>query len=253
MRQLLMLPLLMPLLWGAPAAAATDCVSPPELIDSGPLPGVAAGITSGTLRVLAVGSASILGLGTSSPAAAWPVRLEAELLARLPGKAVTVAVMGGRGLTATDQLALIRDAIRQVQPNVVIWQAAATEAMRGFEVAELADALARGLTRLKARPFLDAVLVDLQFSRFLRANADIEPYRETLRVASAAHGAPLFRRYDLMQSWADAGSVDVERASRATRTQEVDRLNACLAQAFASFLLDGARDAGAIIEGASPP
>ncbi len=252
MRRILTLSLLLLFLGFLPARAATDCAIPDEMIDSGPLPGIASGIASGSLRVLAVGSASILGLGTSNPAAAWPARLEVELAARLPGKTVTVSVMGGRGLTASDQLALIRDAVRAAQPSVVIWQAAATEAMRGLEVAEMSDALARGLARLKARPALDAVLVDLQFSRFLRANADIDPYREALRVASAAHGAPLFRRYDLMQAWADAGTVDVERASRAGRTEAVDRLNDCLAQALATFLLDGARDAGATIAGVSP-
>lgn len=249
MQRFAALGLLLSLLGGPPAWAAQDCATPPEMIDSGPLPGVAAGIASGTLRVLAVGSASVLGLGTSSPAAAWPIRLEADLAARLPGKTVIVSVLGGRGLTGSDQLALIRDAVRAQQPNVVIWQAAATEAMRGLEVSELSDVLSRGLTRLRARPGLDAVLVDLQFSRFLRANADVDPYREALRLASVAYGAPLFRRYELMQAWADAGTVDVERAPRAQRAQAVDRLNECLAEAVATFLLDGARDANA---GASP-
>lgn len=241
---LLLFSMLLSLL-GAPVALASApvCPSPDEFLDSGPLPAVAAAIAHGQLRVLAVGSASILGLGTSGPNAAWPVRLEATLAERLPQVQVTVDVQGGRGLTAADQLAMIRDSVRRAQPDLVIWQAAATEATRGLEVAELAETLSRGLSRLKARPDIDSMLMDLQFSRFLRANVNVWPYLEALRYASAANGAPLFRRYDLMQAWADAGTVDVEHVDRAHRTPEVDRLNECLAQAMASFLIDGARDA----------
>ena len=99
-----------------------------------------------------------------------------------------------------------------------------------------------GLDRLRTRG-IDAVVMDLQFSRFLRANADVTAYREALEMAAAAGAAPLFDRYELMKAWADADRVDVERAPRERRTQAVDRLNDCLGRALAIFLLDGMREA----------
>lgn len=229
----------------APSApAATDaeaCGAPAELLESGPLPAAAAAIAQGRLRVLAVGPASVLGPGTSGPAAAWPARLEALLATRLPpGTRVEVAARGGRGLTAADAAATIAaESAHPARPDLVLWLAGTVEAVRGLEVDEMVERLTEGLERLRADGGGDAVLVDPQFSRFLRANADVGPYREGLRAAAAAQGAPVFNRYDLMHHWAETETVDVERAPRAGRTAATDRLNDCLARALAAFILDG--------------
>ena len=60
----------------------------------------------------------------------------------------------------------------------------------------------------------DVVLVDPQFSRFLRANADLDPYEAALQQVSAMPGVVLFRRFDVMRSWAEDGEIDLERAGR---------------------------------------
>lgn len=231
------------LLQGAPVAATSlPCATPADLLESGPLPQTASAAALGRLRILAVGSASVLGPGSSGPEAAWPARFAVMLRSALPGLEVAVEARGGRGLTARDQWAIIADALRGTPPDLVLWQAAATEAMRGLETAELADSLREGLERLAARG-VDTVLIDLQFSRFVRAHADIEPYQDVLRVASAAFGAPLFRRYEAMQAWAQAGSVDIERTPRADRQRATDLLNACIAAALAAFVTDGIAEA----------
>ena len=81
--------------------------------------------------------------------------------------------------------------------------------------------------------------MDPQFSRFLRANANVEPYREAMRLAAAANNAPLLRRYELMHAWAEADKVDLERAPRSAKVATADRLNDCLAQAMAALLARG--------------
>ena len=60
----------------------SGCGAPEEWLQSPPLPAVAAALTQGRLSILAVGTASITGAGTSAPAAAWPGRLEALLRER---------------------------------------------------------------------------------------------------------------------------------------------------------------------------
>ncbi|MBW8269552.1 GDSL-type esterase/lipase family protein [Caldovatus aquaticus] len=220
------------------------CGAPADLLRAGqPLGGVASAIATGRLRILAVGSASVLGPGASDTAASWPRRLEALLRERLPHVEVVVEVRGGRGLTATDQWALIAEALRHgPRPDLVIWQAGATEAARGLPVDSLTEGLLPGLDRLRTLG-VDTVVMDLQFSRFLRAHADVNAYREALAMAAAGAEAALFPRYELMRAWAEAERVDVERAPRDRRVAMVDALNDCIARALAEFLLDGVREA----------
>lgn len=228
----------------APVARAEPppCVTAPEMLDAAPLPATAAALTLRRVRILVVGSASAFATGPAGAETAWPMRLRDLLADRRPEVAVQVELRGGRGLNTADQWVLIEEAVRRERPDLVLWQPGAVETMRGSDTADLSNTLGEGLARLK-RLGVDAVVVDQQFSRFLRANADVTPYREALRIAAGAHGASLFRRYDMMQGWAESGAVDVERAPRERRGVVLDRLNECLARAMAMFLRDGVRDA----------
>lgn len=235
---LAVLPLLAALSAGARAGDAA-CGAPLELLDpGGPLPATARTVAARELRVVVVGSASVLGPGTSGPSAAWPARLEALLVARYPDLKVETALRGAPGLTAADSLAMVREELRRAPSQLVLWQTGAVEAARNLDLDEFAATLDAGLARIHVAG-ADAVLIDPQFSRILRANANVEPYREAMRLAAAAHNAPLVRRYDLMHAWAEADKVDLERAPRSARVAAADRLNDCLAQAIAALLARG--------------
>jgi acyl-CoA thioesterase I len=201
-------------------------------------------VAAGALRMVVVGSASVLGPGTSGPAAAWPARLEALLAARYPGLKIETVLRGAPGLTAADSLAMIREELRRAPTHLVLWQTGTVEAARNLDLDELAATLDMGLKRVNVAG-ADAVLIDPQFSRTLRANANVEPYREAMRLAAAAHNAPLVRRYDLMHAWAEADKVDLERAPRSGRVAAADRMNDCLAQAVAALLVAGIEEAKA--------
>ena len=223
----------------AEEAAGPACGAPPELLEAGvPLPAAARAVSNGRLRIVVVGSASVLGPGTSGPAAAWPARLERLLSDRYPGLKVEAVVRGAPGLTAADGAAMIQEELKRAPTHLVIWQTGAVETARNLDLDELAATLDSGLGQVDAAG-ADAVLVDPQFSRVLRANANVEPYLEAMRLAAAAHNAPLVRRYDLMQAWAEADKVDLERAPRPKRVAATDRLNDCLAQAVAAVLASG--------------
>jgi len=246
-RALVLLSVLAPVLAAGGAGAADDaaCGAPPELLEPGaPLPATARAVAAGHLRVLAVGSASVLGPGTSGPAAAWPARLEAMLAARYPGLKVETVLRGAPGLTAADSIAIILEELRRAPAHLVLWQTGAVEAARNLDLDELAATLDTGLAQIGAAGS-DAVLIDPQFSRFLRANANVEPYREAMQLGAAAHNTPLVRRYDLMHAWAEAEKVDLERAPRSARVATADRLNDCLAQAITELLVRGIEEAKA--------
>jgi len=238
------LALLLGLILSLPAAAAQGpgCGAPDEWLQSPPLRATATGISTGRLSILAVGSASVLGAGTSTPAAAWPARLEALLRERRPDLDLRFEVRGARGSTATDQWQQIHEAMRAGPIDLVIWQAGTTEALRSLPIDDMAATIGQGLERLHARG-IDAVLMGMQFSRFLRANVDVDPYRDALRVLAGAGHAGFFSRFDIMRAWAEAGTVDVERTARDRRTAEIDKLNDCLARALAAFIRDGVEEA----------
>jgi acyl-CoA thioesterase-1 len=229
-----MLPLL--LLGTLPAAAAAapsapppaTCPTPADLVTATlPLSATAAAIHAGKLRILALGSASILGPGTSGAGAAWPQRLATLLRAGHPGLDVEIEVQ------------IIESALQPPSPALVIWQTGAVEAIRNLPTDDLTDALDAGLAAIHGAG-ADAILVDQQFSRFLRANTDIDSYRADLRVAAAAGGALLLRRYELMRLWADdQAGLDLEHAPKAKRAAVADRLNLCIAVAMNRLIESG--------------
>jgi hypothetical protein len=238
MRRLLALLVGLSLAWPVAAAQGPGCGAPEEWLQSPPLRATATGIATGRLRILAVGSASVSGPGVTTAAAAWPARLEALLRERRPDLALSFEVRGARGSTAADQWRQIEEALRAGPVDLVIWQAGMTEAVRGLPIEDMAGTIAQGLERLHARG-VDAVVMGIQFSRFLRANAEVDPYRDALRVLATAGHAGFFSRYDIMRAWAEAGTVDMERAQRDRRAAEIDKMNDCLARALGAFLRDG--------------
>jgi hypothetical protein len=239
----------------AQAAAATTstqgasdttlgCGAPAELqeTDGIALPATARAVQEGRLRILVIGSASVFGPGTSGPQAAWPARMEAILARRFPGLAVEVVVRGGRGLMAQETATLLAAELPALRPHLVLWQSGTVEAVRAIEPDRMRDALNEGVARTLAAG-ADLVLLDQQFSRFLRANTNIDVYRDAIRLVATAHGVPVLRRYELMRFWAETDRVDLERAPREMRVVVADRLNACLGGAVAALVLDGIAEA----------
>ncbi len=203
MRAVLALVAALSLAWPVAAAQGPGCGAPAEWLESPPLRATATGIATGRLRILAVGSASVSGPGVTAPAAAWPARLEELLRERRPDLSLSFEVRGMRGTTAADQWRMIEEALRAGPVDLVIWQAGMTEAVRGLPLDDMAAAMTRGLDRLHARG-IDVIVMGIQFSRFLRANAEVDPYRDALRVLATNGHAGFFSRYDIMRAWAEA-------------------------------------------------
>jgi len=231
------------LVLAAPVRAAETCVPPPELVETtSALPATAQAIAAGRLRILVGGSASVLGPGTSGAAAPWPQRLEALLRARHPGLEIALVVKGARGLTASEIARTLNTEAAKDPPALVLWQTGTVEAARGLDVDQFVASLLEGIEMLQAT-HADVVLVDLQFSRFLRANAQVDAYLDAMRVVAAANGVPLFRRYEIMQGWAESDALDLERAKSGDRVAATDRLNDCLARAADRLLAAGVAEA----------
>ena len=221
-----------------------------------------------TLRVLAVGSATMFGAdatlspgtvtsqglaNTAPPTApvtklitqdasdrAFPWQMAHALEAAVPGLKVVVVVRGGRGMSASDMLTEMRRELAAGQYQLVLWQTGTVEAVRNSPPGEFAQVLSDGAEAVEAAK-ANLVLIDSQYSRFLQTNSNLDPYSQALQTTAALPGVLLFHRFDLMRSWVNDGQIDLERTPRGERKRMVDTLHACIGQHLARMVLSGAR------------
>ena len=238
------------------AAAADDCSAPEALTaDAAPLPHVAAALKpGGHLDVLVVGSATVFSPGalqrprfrqmlgldpakpsTTSPVVTFPQQMANLLRSKYPDLTVTVTVKGGRGMAAAEMLDILRTEVAAHPYQLVIWQTGTVEAIKHVPASNFTQTLSEGAAAV-AQAGADLVLVDPQFSRFLLAHTDLDPYAEVMRQAAARPNAFLFQRFDLMRFWAEAGRIDLERTPRGQRVKMVSMLHACLGEQLARMV-----------------
>jgi len=234
----------------------------------GALPRVTAALKSGTLHILAVGSATMFGpdaslqpgtvtsqslartpvtasvppvqkldIGTD---AAFPFKMAAALNAAIPTLKVDVVLRGGRGLSAADMLSLINSELKTGVYQLVLWQTGTVEAVRNTPSGEFAQVLSEGVEAVEAAG-ANLVLIDPQYSRFLQTNSNLDPYTQALQQTAAMPGVVLFHRFDLMRAWANDGQLDLERTPRADRRKTVEMLHVCLGDHLARLVLAGTR------------
>ena len=248
-----------------PAFAADRCAAPDELTANiSPLPHVASVLKQGsTLNVLTVGSATVfspteslqpgtvtglaLGLGNGprngdlmASDAAFPFQMGKALQQAIPGLTVTVTVKGGRGMLASEMLDIIRSELAAHHYQLVIWQTGTVEAVRNIPAGTFYQTLSDGSAMI-ADAGADLVIVDPQFSRFLHANADLDPYSQSMQQVAAQPGVILFHRFELMRYWSGEGQIDLERTAKSQRVKTVEALHACLGGSLARMVAASAR------------
>jgi hypothetical protein len=138
-------------------------------------------------------------------------------------------------------LPILRDELTTHHYDLVLWQTGTVEAVHGLRPDILHGVLQDGADAV-ASAHADLVLIDPQFSRFLRANADLNPYETVLEQMADSLAVTLFHRFDLTQGWVNSGQVDLERVDRDKRDTTIALLNDCLGQALARYVLAGAAE-----------
>jgi hypothetical protein len=218
---------------------------------SAPLARVADALAGpGTVDILAIGSGSTVGetgksMGSAftyrTPAASFPFRMLDALQAMKPNAHFHLTVKGGRDMTAETMYATLLQELAAHHYDLVIWQTGTVEAVRGLRPEVLRDVLEQGVEAAQ-KADADVVLIDPQFSRFLRANTDMNPYEVVLEQIAGMPDVSLFRRFDLTQAWVENGQIDLERVGHDKRDKTIALLNTCLGHALARFVLTGAEE-----------
>jgi acyl-CoA thioesterase-1 len=231
------------------AETGSACAIPAGLtVPSAPLTRVGAALTKkGGLDILALGSGSTVGengvsggpaLNFRTPESSFPYRMVGALRMMRPALRFNLTVQGGRSMTADSMLPILRRELASHHYDLVLWQTGTVEAVQGLRPDALRGVLQDGADAAEAA-HADLVLIDPQFSRFLRANADLSPYETVLVQMTNSQSVTLFHRFDLTQGWVNSGQVDLERVSREMRDKTIVSLNECLGRALARFVLAG--------------
>lgn len=231
------------------AAQGLACQMPEDAVTpSSPLSNTAAALSkTHALDILALGSGSTVGdsgnaagpaLSIQTPQRSFPYRMVEALHGMRPGVQFNLTVQGGKSMTAEEMLAILKREIQVHHYDIVLWQTGTVEAVHGVRPDALRGVLEDGADAV-AQVHADLVLIDPQFSRFLRANVDVGPYETVLRQLTSSPEVTLFPRFDLTQTWVGTGEVDLERVSRDQRDKTIGLLNDCLGQALARFVLAG--------------
>jgi acyl-CoA thioesterase-1 len=155
-----------------------------------------------------------------------------------PRAQFNLTVKGGRNMTADAMYSTLVQELAGNHYDLVLWQTGTVEAVRGARPQMLREVLEQGVdAAVKAEA--DVVLIDPQFSRFLRANTDMNPYEMVLEQIAGMPGVSLFRRFELTQGWVSSGQIDLERVGQDKRDKTIALLNTCLGHALARYVLTG--------------
>jgi hypothetical protein len=190
------------------------------------------------LDILVVGSASVLGPDGSQPEDGFPYKMAQMLKSAAPQTDITMTFRGGKGVTVETMRTALIQALAAHPYQLILWQTGTVEAVRGLPPEALFDTISG--TAATFHDKTDLILIDPQFSRLLRANTNITPYENALERVAALPGVTLFHRFELMRTWADRGSLDLERAAPSERKMTTMHLHACLGRALARLVLAGA-------------
>jgi acyl-CoA thioesterase-1 len=152
------------------------------------------------IKIVAIGSSSTAGAGASSPDAAYPSRLEAELTEHFLWHDVTVLNRGVNGEEAGDMLERFETSVIAEKPDLVIWQTGTNWVLRDRPLDPKAVLLHEGLARLKAI-HSDVILVDPQYAPKVIAKADAEGMVSQIAATAKEQSVDVFRRFALMKRW----------------------------------------------------
>jgi lysophospholipase L1-like esterase len=197
----------------------------------GSLPHVAAKLVAGKpVVIVAFGSSSTWGTGTSSPEFTYPNRLAAQLRRQYPGADITVVNRGKGGEDAPEMMKRLQTEVIDMSPDLVIWQVGTNAVLRNLDPAETAKLVEEGIGRIQAAG-ADLVLVDPQYSPAVNAKAENASRMVQLlgKVAELRH-VGFFPRFEVMRDWHEKQSMPFDSFVVADGLHMNDWGYACFAQ-----------------------
>ena len=195
------------------------------------LPRVASELAAGEpVVIVAFGSSSTQGHGSTSPDFTYPNRLAAQLRRQYPTADITVINAGKGGEDAPEMMKRLQTAVLDRNPDMVIWQVGTNAVLRNLDPVETVKLVEEGIARIRATG-ADLVLVDPQYSPAVNARAESASKMINLlgKVAELRH-VGIFPRFEVMRDWHEKQAIPVESFVIADGLHMNDWGYACFAQ-----------------------
>jgi lysophospholipase L1-like esterase len=197
----------------------------------GSLPHVASKLAAGEpVVIIAFGSSSTVGYGTTSPEFTSPNRLAAQLHRQYPSADITVVNRGQGGEDAPEMMKRLQVAVLDMKPDLVIWQVGTNAVLRNLDPGETAKLVEEGIARIQAAG-ADLVLVDPQYSPRVNERAESASKMVKLlgKVARLRH-VGFFPRFEVMREWHEQQAIPIDNFVIADGLHMTDWGYACFAQ-----------------------
>jgi acyl-CoA thioesterase I len=192
------------------------------------------GSAGAPLDILAIGSSSTEGVGATSPANAYPAKLEEEL-ERRTGVDFDVKNAGVGGELAAKTLERLKSALKSRWARLVIWQVGTNDAIDGVDEALFRATVESGVAAARAAG-VPLVLVDPQFTLKSPDPARYERYVEIVDTIGAKDRVPVLSRYAMMKKWGAKGVKALSSLLSRDGLHMSDLGYRCLAHALADAI-----------------
>jgi lysophospholipase L1-like esterase len=197
----------------------------------GSLPHVANKLAAGQpVVIVAFGSSSTAGFGSTAPEFTYPNRLAVQLHRQYPTANITVLNRGQGGEDAPEMMKRLQTSVLDLKPDLVIWQVGTNAVLRNLDPSETAKLVEEGVARIQAAG-ADLVLVDPQYSPAVNAKGESASRIVQLlgKVAALRH-VGFFPRFEVMREWHENQSMPFDSFVIADGLHMNDWGYACFAQ-----------------------
>jgi hypothetical protein len=189
------------------------------------------------LTIAVVGTGSSILAGPDGPRSAYPARLEAALMHRLPSVAVKVVTLVRTRMSAEDLARGMGKLLIDERPDLLIWQTGTLDAIRRIDPEIFRVALDEGVETLH-KAGVDVILMNMQYSPRTDMMVPLGPYADIMRVVAQHHDIPLFDRLAIMRHWSDVGAFDLYAAGKEPLLAQ--RVHDCIGRAIATMIINAA-------------
>lgn len=232
--------------------ARVPCLPPKGGYKSmGSLPHVAGKLAAGQpVLIIAFGSSSTQGFGSSGPEFTYPSRLAAQLRRQYPTADITVLNRGKGGEDAPEMMRRLQTEVIDMKPDLVIWQVGTNAVLRNLDHVETAKMVEDGVTRIQAAGS-DVVLVDPQYSP--RVNEKAENAGKMVNLLgkiAELRKIGIFPRFEVMRDWHEKQSIPIDEFVIPDGLHMNDWGYACFAQLLGDDII---RSVGQIKLGVTVP
>jgi lysophospholipase L1-like esterase len=184
-----------------PPALSPECSSKRlvEEIYRRPLRGIRKAMrTQRSVKVLAIGSSSTVGVGASKPSATYIAKLETTLEGAFKGMDFDVVGRGRSGEEAQGAADRMKQEIAEVKPDLVVWQVGTNDALRHVDIERFKSCLKTTLAWL-AQNKIDVVLIDPQYGNQLVKDSYYEKVVTAVADVAKEMGVLLVDRFETMR------------------------------------------------------